>query len=158
MPHAVLNLYFVPENMCQAALTLFPLSSRLFLRFLRISVSELSAVLKQDRGGFCTRLLVACYGRHIRLLWFLMGTCSVDSSVSKPFLCVCFIWGRSLMEKTCTFIGYVENVSARACYIHLSVVSHVSGRQEQSCRVTQSFSVKIGRMNPCSLHTRAGSR
>lgn len=52
MPHAVLNLYFVPEYMCPAALTLFPLSSELFVRFLRISVSELSAVLKQDRTAF----------------------------------------------------------------------------------------------------------
>lgn len=159
MPHAVLNLCFVPEYMCPAVLTLFPLSSELFLRLLRISASELSAVLKQDRDGFCTRLLVACYGRQMRLLWFLMSTCSVGSPVSKPLSCVCLIWGAGIFDGENLHIYWVvENVSARACYIHLSVVSHVSGREEQSCRVTQSFSVKIGRMNPCSLHTRAGSR
>lgn len=33
----------------------------------------------------------------------------------------------------------VENVSARACYIHLSVVSHVSGTEDRSGLVTQSL-------------------
>lgn len=122
---------------------------------------SIGAVRGAETGqdGFCTRLLVACYGRQMRLLWFLMSTCSVGSSVSKPLSCVCLIWGAGVFDGENLHIYWVvENVSARACYIHLSVVSHVSGREEQSCRVTQSFSVKIGRMNPCSLHTRAGSR
>lgn len=61
----------------------------------------------------------------ISLLSFLRSTC----------VCVCVFDKSNVLH----IYWVVENVSARACYIHLSAVFHVSGRGEQNCRVTQSF-------------------
>lgn len=93
--------------------------------------AELSAVLKPDSLS-CRRSVDA---RRRRRLWPVIqiyyryfnkraGSVDCESPACERLLHIYWV---------------VENVSARACYIHLSAVVHVSGTDERSSRVTQSL-------------------